>query len=405
MVTKRSFLPIIIGTDMNAYNMAISFHEAYGIKPILVGKEPLSFTSLSSITETIELHTGLAEESRFADILIEVATKYSIPGQTLLLIGTNDLYVRMIIENAKILREYFVFNYIDEDLMNQLQVKANFYELCKTHGIDTPTTFFYDCNSDEPFKEEMTFPVIIKPSNGIEYNKLTFENQQKVYKVESEDNLHDVIRQIKEGGYRDELIIQDYIPGDDTYMWDSVIYSNTKGKTQLVSFAQVVLQEHTVSAIGNYTALITRFDREMMVKLQNFLEAVGYKGFANFDLKYDARDKKFKVFEVNIRQGRSSYYVTALGHNMAEYFVDDLIFHKPKPVTYLDEEFLFTVVPKIVLRNFVKNKVVLKDIKGLLKKGKYVNPLFYKKDKHFKRKLYLLARQVNYYKKYRNNQW
>lgn len=405
MVTKISFLPIIIGTDMNAYNMAISFHEAYGIKPILVGKEPLSFTSLSSITETIELHTGLAEESQFADILIEVANKYKTPGQTLLLIGTNDLYVRLIIENAKILREHFVFNYIDEDLMNQLQVKANFYELCKAHGIDTPTTFFYDCNSDAPFKEKMTFPVIIKPSNGIEYNKLTFENQQKVYKVDSGDNLHEVIQQIKTGGYLDELIIQDYIPGDDTYMWDSVIYSNTKGKTQLVSFAQVVLQEHTVSAIGNYTALITRFDKEMMVKLQNFLEAVGYKGFANFDLKYDARDKKFKVFEVNIRQGRSSYYVTALGHNMAEYFVDDLIYQKNKPVTYLDEEFLFTVVPKIVLRNFVNNKVVLKDIKYLLKKGKYGNPLFYKKDKNFKRKLYLLARQVNYYKKYRNNQW
>ncbi|MFD1030410.1 carboxylate--amine ligase [Metaplanococcus flavidus] len=405
MVTKHPFLPIIIGTDMNAYNMAISFHEAYGIKPILVGKEPLSFTSLSTITENIELRSGIADDSRFADILIDVADKYRTPGKTLLLIGTNDLYVRLIIENAKILREHYVFNYINEDLMNQLQVKANFYELCKVHGIDTPTTVFYDCNSKEPFNDEMIYPAIIKPSNGIEYNKLHFENQQKVYKVESPKELHEVIQQIKAGGYRGELIIQDYIPGDDTFMWDSVIYSNSKGKTQLVSFAQVVLQEHTVSAIGNYTALITRFDKEIMVKLQNFLEAVGYQGFANFDLKYDARDKKFKVFEVNIRQGRSSYYVTALGHNMAEYFVDDLIYQKDKPVTYLNEDFLFTVVPKIVLRNFVKNKAVLKDIKRLIKGGQYGNPLFYKKDKHLKRKLYLFARQVNYYKKYKNNQW
>src|SRR5690606_39205276 len=213
------------------------------------------------------------------------------------------------------------------------------------------------------------------------------------------------IQQIKASGYSDELIIQDYIPGDDTFMWDSVIYANSKGKTQLVTFAQVVLQEHTVTAIGNYTALITRFDKEMMVKLQNFLEAVGYTGFANFDLKYDARDNKFKVFEVNIRQGRSSYYVTALGHNMAEYFVDDLIYQADKPVTYLNEDFLFTVVPKAVLRNFVDNKAVLKDIKRLIKKGQYGNHLFYKKDKHLKRKLYLLARQVNYYKKYKNNQW
>lgn len=406
METKHPFLPIIVGTDMNAYNMAISFHEAYGIKPILIGKEPLSFTEMSTITETIELNKQLSESGHFADILISMAEKYRAPGKTLLLVGTNDLYVRLIIENAKVLREHYVFNYPTEALMNQLQMKANFYELCAQHGIDTPTTYFYDCSQDQPFDDsDMMYPVVIKPSDGIEYSRNKFEGQEKVFKVDSPKELFEVVQKIKASGYRDELIIQDFIPGDDTYMWDSVIYANSQGKTQLVTYAQVVLQEHTVTAIGNYTALITRFDKDMMLKLQHFLEAVGYTGFANFDLKYDARDKKFKVFEVNIRQGRSSYYVTALGHNMAEYLVDDLIYQKDKPVTYLNEDFLFTVVPKVVLRNFVDNKAVQKDIKRLIKEKKYGNPLFYKKDTHMKRKLYLFARQVNYYKKYKNNQW
>ncbi|MFC4714522.1 carboxylate--amine ligase [Planococcus dechangensis] len=406
METKHPFLPIIVGTDMNAYNMAISFHEAYGIKPILIGKEPLSFTEMSTITETIELNKQLSEPGHFADILISMAEKYRAPGKTLLLVGTNDLYVRLIIENAKVLREHYVFNYPTEALMNQLQMKANFYELCAQYGIDTPTTYFYDCSQDKPFDDsDMMYPVVIKPSDGIEYSRNKFEGQEKVFKVDSPKELFEVVQKIKASGYRDELIIQDFIPGDDTYMWDSVIYANSQGKTQLVTYAQVVLQEHTVTAIGNYTALITRFDKDMMLKLQHFLEAVGYTGFANFDLKYDARDKKFKVFEVNIRQGRSSYYVTALGHNMAEYLVDDLIYQKDKPVTYLNEDFLFTVVPKVVLRNFVDNKSVQKDIKRLIKEKKYGNPLFYKKDTHMKRKLYLFARQVNYYKKYKNNQW
>ncbi|WP_339253979.1 carboxylate--amine ligase [Sporosarcina sp. FSL W8-0480] len=399
------FIPIIVGTDINAYNMAISFHEAYGIHPILVGKEPLSFTSLSTIPGAIELFPKLGEKKEFAAILKKVATKYKTPEKKLLLVGTNDLYVRLIIENRDALSEDFVFNYIDETLMNNLLVKKNFYKLCEEHGIDTPATYFYSCKSDDHFTEEVMFPVIIKPSNGVEYYKHPFPGMQKVYKVDSYEEIKKVIGTIKKSGYKDDLIIQDFIPGDDTYMWDSVFYINSKGNTELVTFGQVVLQEHTPTAIGNYTAVITRYNEEMMLKLKGFLEALNYVGYANFDLKYDHRDGKFKVFEVNIRQGRSSYYITSCGHNMAKNFVDDLIYNVEKSLTLLDEKFLFTVVPKIVLKKFVDNKEVREEIKKLLRAGKYANPLFYKRDRSFKRKLYLLLRQINYYRKYKNNSW
>jgi len=404
-MNNKPFIPIIIGTDINAYNMAISFHEEYNIKPILVGKEAMSFTKWSNIIEHTEIHANLWDKTSFVQVLTKVAEKYSVPGKQLLLIGTNDFYVRLIIEHAKVLKEMYVFNYMQEDLMNNLLVKTNFYKLCEEHGIDAPKTYYYSCAKKEVFKEEVLFPLIIKPSDGVQYYQNKFPGQQKVYRVENRKELNDVIDQVNASGYEADLIIQDYIPGDDTYMWDSVFYMSSKGKAQLGTFAQVVLQEHTVTAIGNYTALITRYNEEMMLKLQRFLEAVGYVGFANFDLKFDERDGKFKVFEVNIRQGRSSYYTTALGHNMARYFVDDIIYQKEKPLTLLDEHYLFTVVPKIVLKKFVENKEIQKEVRQLLRDGKWGNPLFYKKDKHLTRKLFLLARQFNYYKKYKNNNW
>ena len=318
-MSKQPFLPIIVGTDINAYNMAISFHEEYNIRPILVGKGVLPFTNLSTIPRAIEYDKKLGDPAQFAKILINVAKKYEHEADKLLLIGTNDLYVRLIIENRAILQDYFVFNNIDEELMEHLQIKSNFYKLCEQYGIDIPTTYFYDCRIDGDFTGEMMYPVIIKPSNGIEYSRHPFEGQAKVFKVESSEEVKKVIDMIKASGYQEELIIQDFIPGEDTAMWDSVVYVSSKGETQLVTFAQVALQEHTKTAIGNYTALITRYNEEVMTKLRGFLEAVGYRGFGNFDLKYDERDGKFKVFEVNIRQGRSSYYMTAMGHNMARY--------------------------------------------------------------------------------------
>lgn len=399
------FIPVIIGTDINAYNMAISFHEEYNINPVLVGKQEMGFTSFSTIPERINIHPDLTDEGRFVPILNELAEKLKERKKKLVLVGTNDAYVRLIIENADELKINYHFNYIDEDLMNRLQRKANFYKLCEEYGIDAPTTYFYDCSASEPFAENMVYPVIIKPSNGIEYYKHPFTGQKKVYRVNSLEEVHEVISMIQKSGYRDELIIQDYIPGDDTYMWDSVLYLNEKSETQLVTFGQVVLQEHTDTAIGNYTSVLTRYDEDMMKKLQKFLEDVGYVGFANFDMKYDKRDGKYKVFEVNIRQGRSSYYVTALGHNMARYIVDDVIYQKTKPLTYINEEYLFSVVPKIVLRNFVKDEQVKADVKRLIKAKKWGNPLFYKNDRSLKRKIYMFLRQINYYRKYKNNKW
>lgn len=404
---NSDFTPVIVGTDINAYNMAISFHEEYGIQPILVGQAPLPFTHYSDIPKTIEYFSDLHEAGKFGETLEKVAKKYQAPGKKLLLVGTSDMYVRYIVENADFLKKYYVFNYPTLEVIDQLQYKANFYQLCEEYGLDYPNTRFYNCaNYREPFHDEnMLYPLILKPSNVIKYFDLHFSGKKKVYRVENEAEVNAVLQLLAESGYDDEVIIQEYIPGDDTYMWDGVLYANQQKKVQLVTLGQVVLQEHTPTAIGNYTAVISRYNEELMQKMQAFIEYIGYTGFANFDIKYDARDGKYKVFEINIRQGRSSYYVTRLGYNLARYLVDDCVYQKEKDLVYANGHFLFSVVPKVVLRQFVENKEVQAECNTLIKKHQWGNPLFYKKDKNLKRKFYLLARQINYWKKYKKNQW
>ena len=63
--------------------------------------------------------------------------------------------------------------------------------------------------------------------------------------------------------------------------------------------------------------------------VRKLLEDLHFVGYSNFDVKYDERDGSFKFFDFNTRQGRSNYYVTNSGFNVAKYVVDEYVFNRP----------------------------------------------------------------------------
>jgi len=76
MATEQPFLPVLLGSDMNAYGMARAFYEAYGIKPLVLGRSHLTATQDSHILQFQEIDR-LNEQDVFAPALAEVAKKYA----------------------------------------------------------------------------------------------------------------------------------------------------------------------------------------------------------------------------------------------------------------------------------------------------------------------------------------
>ena len=111
----------------------------------------------------------------------------------------------------------------------------------------------------------------------------------------------------------------------------------------------VGLEEHTPKALGNHAAIITEYNEPLMTNLKACLEDVGYTGFANFDIKYDSRDGSYRVFEINLRQGRSNYYVTGAGLNIARYVVEDRVLGSDLgPCVMNEKETFWHSVPRAV---------------------------------------------------------
>ena len=397
---------LIMGSDANAYHMARSAYEAFQIKPHLIGKSRLAFTKFSNIL-TIQYNDYLWDEEKFVEIVNEYARKNIL--FKILLISTNETYSMFIAKNKRKLETNLYFFEQDEKVLASLTNKENFYKTYKKSVLKFPDTYYFDVLNDNIIPS-LTYPVVLKPSNVVKYNHISFLDKHKIYKLKTEEELKTVIRTIKDSGYDDRLIIQEFIPGDDSYLFDSVVYVDRSGLVKMISFANIGIQERSKTMVGNAAALINGFNpfdgdvAQMKSDIISFMSDLKMSGIYEFDMKYDSRDHTFKVLEINARQGRCSYYTTPLGANLVELMVRDLINHEVLEFNDLRDEYLLSFVPKQIIKKYVSNEVFKKKALELWKK-KRVSPMECPKDKNFKRFLMMKKRLWHYSKEYKNSYW
>lgn len=395
---EKKFIPLLFAGDINVYSVARAFREAYGITVSVFGKYNVGPCADSKIMNYTANPKADVQET-FIELVRGFAADHK--DETVLLMGCGDSYVQLISANKDNLPENVVAPYIDIDMMNDLIHKEKFYAMCEKVGVDYPSTFVHRSSMGHDFTLPFEAPFIIKPSNGIEYWRHPFATQKKVYKADSREELDSILDDIYGAGYDDSIIIQDFIPGDDTYMRVLTNYSDKHGKVKMMCLGHVLLEEHTPHGIGNHAVIITEHNETVEQQFKKLLEEMHYVGFSNFDIKYDRRDGKYKVFEINTRQGRSNYYVTGAGANIAKLVVEDYIMDKPLELNIVKNEHLWLVVPKKVAFDYIRPQEYKDRMKKLFAAGKYVNPLFFSQDDGLGRRLKLFKSQMGHHLKFR----
>lgn len=375
---EYEFRPLILGGDITAYSLVRSFYEEYQVKSLVVNMSKGGAVAKSKLCDVL-YYENLENEKILLDALLEVGEKYK--DKKLIVFGCGDWYVRMLIENRAALSKYYVIPYIGEDLMNRIVLKDRFYAICDELDIPHPKTFVYDCKEKTPLTYDFDYPIIAKTANSAMYHYAKFPGKRKVFKFNSKEQLEEMLKNLSTSSYDYKFLIQDFIPGDDSNMRVLTCYSDQNAKVRFAAMGHVLLEEHTPSALGNPCLIYNEVNEEVVAQATRFLEHIGYTGYSNFDLKYDPRDGKFKFFEINIRLGRSNFYVTGSGFNTVKLIVDDMIYNKEIPYHIADKENLFTFVPKSVIKTCVKDKKEKQKALSLMKQGKWCNPLFFKADK------------------------
>ena len=110
------------------------------------------------------------------------------------------------------------------------------------------------------------------------------------------------------------------------------------------------------------------------------------------------------MFEINLRQGRSNYYVTGAGYNIARYVVEDRVLGKDLGPCVLNRaQHFWHSVPKAVVYRYVQDPAFVEKARALAAAGKESTTFGYRYDlvRRPLRLAYVLVHLQRYFKKYR----
>ena len=401
-ITMSDIIPVFLGADLNCYNFARAFHEAYGVESYAYGRYPMAPTKYSKIIHFTTV-PDMDNEDTMLRILHEFAAQHK--GKRLYLFGCTDDYAAMIIRRKAELTEYIAPGPA-ADLYGSIQKKAEFYEVCEKFGIPYPDSKILTAPVDAAELTEdklgFAYPIIVKPSSSVDYWKHPFDTMKKVYTAATPAEAAEIVKTIYASGYPDRMVLQKMVPGGDDHMRVLTAFSDENGKVRAMCLGHTMVEEHTPHGLGNHAAIVSEDTTSLPLveNIRKMLEACRYTGFSNFDIKYSGIPGDYRVFEINLRQGRSNYYVTNSGFNVAKYVVDEYVFNRPFEPEFVtaQDEALWMVVPMGVVDKYVKDPELRAKVHRLDKEGKGADPSFMKGDFVFNRWLRMWHTKLRHFK-------
>jgi D-aspartate ligase len=398
-----SFDVVMLGGDVGVYGMARAFHEEFGVRSTVISRQPTGPVVDSAIIDNVFLGSEATADDHIDELLRRGRARTgTVP---VLLLANTDGWSRTFAERRAELDEHYRLSLVDTATLDRIADKGRFDAVCREVGVPTPLTHIQDFSragepgwAPEPLPSGITFPVVAKAAASSAYDPLEYPGKKKVDFVETQDELDELWRRLRTAGFRDRFIVQELVPGDDTWMRSVTAYRDQFGAVTMMCTAHVLLEEHHPLALGNPCAMITTPFPEITEHARHLLDHLGYQGFANFDVKVDPRDGTPRFLEVNPRIGRNNYYVTASGVNVARFVVADVIENRPTDPVTSSREIVYSLLPKALLLRYVTDPALKKHVKAVARRA-YVNPLLYGVE-GLRRRRYVALSKANHVAKF-----
>jgi D-aspartate ligase len=218
-------------------------------------------------------------------------------GRRSILIPTSDSDAIFVADYAEQLAEHFIFPEPSAELVRSLCSKKQMYYLAKRYGVSTPETTFPQSRDDVvEYLNDAQFPILLKPI----FSQINGNFAKPIVLAHRERELLEIYDAM-EDPWRRNLMLQEFIPGGDDMTWTFNGYFD-KNSDCRIAFTGKKLRNFP-PRFGMASLAVCLRNDEVEKTTIRFMKAIGYKGGLDLGYRYDPRDGRYKVNDINPRVG------------------------------------------------------------------------------------------------------
>jgi predicted ATP-grasp superfamily ATP-dependent carboligase len=265
------------------------------------------------------LATLVAAGARLADVL----------GRKVPLFYGDDDYLNLIRENYAELAPFFTFILNQPEVAQALIDKDRFEAFARSRGLPVPRTLEWD------ELDGWYAPVLVKPKVKMGYDDSPIyqrlfggAGKARVFASGPQITAIPLARQL-----RSQLLLQEYVPGDDRHLWSFHGYADEDGALLASFIGRKIRTYPPLTGVSSYLELA--HDNAFALVGRDVAARVPLRGVFKIDFKQDAVTGAWRLLEVNARFNLWHHLAARNGLNLPRIAYEYLVYGKrPLPVPH-----------------------------------------------------------------------
>jgi D-aspartate ligase len=282
---------VVLGGDYQGLGIVRSLGRI-GV-PVMVLDDERSISRFSRYT-THALHVDdLRTPEAIVETLLDCGVRFDLTGW--LVFPTRDEQVAAISRNRATLSHIFRVPLPEWDVVQYAWDKRKTYDFARLCRVPIPRTW-HSLTADQLDSLDLAFPLALKPAIKEHF---FYATHAKAWRVNSRNDLHGKFERASKVLSPDEILLQDFIPGDGRYQFSfCAFFKDGRAMGSMVTRRR---RQHPYD-FGRASTFVETIDLPALEGLsQRFLGRIGYYGLVEVEFKLDPRDGQFKLLDVNAR--------------------------------------------------------------------------------------------------------